>query len=366
MELTLKKGPQDLETRILKPDLCCACGGCLGLCPYFQVMQENVALIEPCGLSEGRCYEVCPRTVVDLEALNQSVFGQGRDDYSLGTHRAVLMSQAQDHEVRSRGQYGGTVTGILLHALASGLIDGAIMAGKSARYGLLPEPVLARTTEEVLAATGSKYTACPTLKILDRSLRECRRLAVVGRPCQVTALRKRMRIEPELQDQVVLTIGLFCMWALNYKKLARHLKGQLDLDRARKVDIPYNRFVVTMEPGEVRELPFEPIRQLRNPTCDLCFDFTSEFADLSVGSTEWKEDWNTLIVRTDRGEKMVASAKSAGRLVVEAMPPERIQLLRQASRGKKQRVLAAISDSSCKVSDYLVIAEAEKKAVMAP
>ena len=350
---------------MLKSGLCCSCGACIGLCPYFLVMQERVALTEPCGLAEGRCYDICPRTPTDLNALNRQVFGRDRDDFALGSHQAVLMSQARDEAVRSRGQYGGTVTALLLHGLASGLFDGAIMAGKSTRYSLLPEPVLARTAEEVLATTGSKYTACPTLKILDQSLRQVKKLAVVGRPCQVTALRKRMAVEPELADRIGMVIGLFCMWALNYRQLTGHLKTQLDLDRAKKVDIPYNKFVVVTEEGP-HELPFEPIREMRNPTCDLCFDFTSEFADLSVGSTEWKEDWNTLIVRTDRGKDLVKSAGDAGRLAAEALPPDRVELLRKAATGKKKRVLAELKKPGCATGDYLVLADSERSAFSSP
>ncbi|HUT54355.1 MAG TPA: Coenzyme F420 hydrogenase/dehydrogenase, beta subunit C-terminal domain [bacterium] len=360
MELKLKKGPQDLEARVLKQGLCCSCGACMGLCPYFLVMKEHVVLMEPCGLLEGRCYDVCPRTVVDMEALNMAVHGRGRDDFALGTSQGVFMSQSADAAVRERGQYGGTVTALLAHGLESGMLDGALMAGSSARYGLLPEPVLAKTVDEVIAAAGSKYTACPTLGILDRSLRECGRLAVVGRPCQVTALRKRIACDPEIGQRIALVVGLFCMWSLDYQKLAAHLADKLELGRAQKIDIPYNRFVVVTEDGP-QDLPFEPIRALRKETCDLCFDFTSEFADLSVGSTEWKPDWNTLIVRTGQGRRAVDAARDAGRLSVQPLPHDRIELLRQASRGKKKRALAAIADPGCKVSDYLVLAEAERK-----
>jgi coenzyme F420 hydrogenase subunit beta len=362
VELRLKKGPQDLEARVLKKGMCCGCGGCMGLCPYFLAMQEHVVLMEPCGLTEGRCYEVCPRTVVDLEGLNQAVFGAAREDYVLGTNRGVLMAQASAAGVRGQGQYGGTVAAILTHGLESGAFDGAIVAGKSARYGLLPEPVLARNKAEVLAATGSKYSACPSLMILDKSLRECRKLAVVGRPCQVIALRKRLVCEPELGERIALIVGLFCMWALNYKKLAAHLAETVNLKEARKVDIPYNRFVVECSDGP-RELPFEPIRGLRNPACDLCYDFTSELADLSVGSTEWKEDWNTLIPRTGAGEAAIKAAKDAGVLAVAPLPPDRISLLRKASLGKKKRVLAALGAGDCALADYLVISEQEREAV---
>jgi len=343
-QLKLKKSPQALEAEILGADLCCSCGGCLGLCPYFKIRHEKVALLEPCGLNEGRCYDICPRTETDFAELNRQVFGQERRDYVLGTLRAVLMSQSRDSSVKKAAQYGGTVSALLIQAFEDKAIAGAILARTSERYPLLPEPFLARNAGDVLLARGSKYTACPSLAILDESLRQCEKLAVVARPCQVLAIRKRQAIEPKLKDRIALVIGLFCMWALDYRDLVKHLKNHLDLHTARKFDIPYNRFVVYTKSGHC-ELDFEPIRRLRRHTCDICYDFTSELSDLSVGSTEWKDKWNTLIVRSDQGQAVLDAALSAGTLAVKNLPQDRVELLRTASLNKKKRVLAGLSHS---------------------
>jgi len=356
--LSLRKGAVELELEVLRKGLCTACGGCIGICPYLRVRKENVVLLEPCGKTEGRCYELCPRTRLDFEALNQEVLGKGRDDFLLGTHQALYMAQSSKPGIQKKAQYGGAVTGILTFALEKKLIDGAILVNYSDSYKLLPEPVLARTKEEIIMCAGSKYTAAPSLKILNESLAKCKKLAFVGRACQVEALRKRIKIEPEIGDKVALIIGLFCMWALDYKKLYAHLAKQMDIDQAKKFDIPYNRFVVYTGRGK-RELDFEPIKGLRRTTCDLCYDFTSEFADLSVGSTEWKDDWNTLVVRTGRGAKLVEKAEKARALKLKPLPEERVNLLRDAVLGKKKRVLKAIFEDQA-AHEYLVLSDQEK------
>jgi coenzyme F420 hydrogenase subunit beta len=152
------------------------------------------------------------------------------------------------------------------------------------------------------------------------------------------------------------------MWSLDYKKLAAHLADKLDLNAARKVDIPYNRFVVYTETDKL-EMDFEPVKGLRRQSCDVCFDFTSELADLSVGSTEWKDDWNTLIVRTEPGAKAADQAKTDGKLVVEPLPAERVELLKKASLGKKKRVLEALGNGA-PIADYLVMRENERDAII--
>jgi len=45
----------------------------------------------------------------------------------------------------------------------------------------------------VLACSGSKYTAAPTLSALNELLETGEKIAVVGRPCQVTSIRKMLK-----------------------------------------------------------------------------------------------------------------------------------------------------------------------------
>ena len=358
--LSLHKGALELELEVLKKGLCTSCGGCVGICPYLRVRKEKVVLLEPCGMKEGRCYELCPRTRLDMDALSREIFGKARDESSflLGPAKAVYMARSSRPAIRKKAQYGGVVTGLLVYALSKKIIDGAILVGYSSDYALLPEPMLARTRDEILACAGSKYTAAPSLEILNDALKSCRKLAYVGRGCQVEALRKRMKIEPEIGGKVALVIGLFCMWSLNYQKLYAHLSQKIEVQKATGFDIPYNRFVVYMG-AKPMELEFEPIKGFRRASCDICYEFTAELADLSVGSTEWKDDWNTLIVRSGRGEKLVARAIKEKALRARPFPEERVELLKAAVLGKKKRVLKALFEDKT-FPAYLVVSEAEK------
>src|SRR3989304_1476345 len=126
-------GPADLQPCVLGTGSCTACGACLGHCPYLKTLGERVAFIHPCPLPEGRCFAVCPRAALAPDRL----------DAPLGRPTAA------------------------------------------------PHPVVARDRAAVLAAAGTKYSACATLAPLAPLLREgTAPLAVVGRPCQVAALRK--------------------------------------------------------------------------------------------------------------------------------------------------------------------------------
>lgn len=362
------KGPRELREEVLDAGLCTACGMCLGMCPYLDEMGEHVAMISDCRGEHGRCYAVCPRTETDLDALRDSFFPSWRDsppDYDLGPHQAVWMSRARDERVRERSQYGGTVTALAVYGLETGAMDAALLTAWSQdpEDPHLPRPWLARTPEEVLAAAGSKYTACPTLRILDETLRrDATRLLVVARPCQVLALRKRMRIQdPDfLKEHIALTLGLFCMWSMSYREFRQWAETLLGREPIRRIDIPPGKMVAQTAAGTLVDMPHDEARARARETCGLCYDFTAELADLSVGSTEWKDDWNTLIVRSDAARAFVEDAAARGFLELKPFPPERTELLRRAAAQKKKRVLEALESDREHREPYLRVSQKEK------
>lgn len=338
MELVLKKGVMDLMGEVVGQGLCTVCGACVGICPYLKVYREKIVMIDICGVKEGQCYDICPRTRTDYEFLNHRVFGAERDDFLLGTHRAIVNGRAADSEVRAAGQYGGTVSALARFALECSLADAAILARKSVKFPLLPEAMIATRPEQVALAAGSKYTACPSISLLDKALKAYRAPLVVGRACQVVATRKKQAVNTEA-ERIPLVIGLFCMWALNYRELEQFLSKQIDVCEVQKFDIPEGEFVALLNGGKRKNFSFEEVKQKRLSTCDLCYDFTSELADISVGSTELDNDWNTVIIRTERGERFWKDALEAGRVEEKSFREDRRALLRGAAAGKKGRTL---------------------------
>jgi coenzyme F420 hydrogenase subunit beta len=360
------KGPKALREEVLDAGLCTVCGMCLGLCPYLEEMEENVAFISDCRIDQGRCYAVCPRTETDLDALRRLYVPDRQTDFVLGPHESVWMARAKKEEVRHRAQYGGTVTALALFGIDTGRIDAALLTDWSSEPETphLPRPRVARSREEVLSASGSKYSASPTLKVLDRLVKEdANRVFVVGRPCQVLALRKRMRIDDPTfpGERIALVVGLFCMWSLSYRDFEKMIEPLTGASRLERIDVPKGRFLVETD-RDALVLDHDAVRSHSRPTCQSCYDFTSELADLSVGSTEWKDDWNTLIVRTEAGRTFLEDAVETGWLEVEPFPDERLRLLKEASFNKKQRVLEQLEQEARKrgTEPYLRIPPEEK------
>ncbi len=88
------------------------------------------------------------------------------------------------------------------------------------------------------------------------------------------------------------------------------------------------------------ELPLSEVRTLIPNGCSVCPDMTAEWADISVGAFEGKKEWNTLIIRTERGEEIVNKAVEAGYLKLDEFTAEGLDHLTTGAGNKKKRALA--------------------------
>ncbi|MCX5995537.1 MAG: Coenzyme F420 hydrogenase/dehydrogenase, beta subunit C-terminal domain [Chloroflexi bacterium] len=360
------KGSSDLEQEVLSQGLCTSCGACVNICPYIKVVRDKVAVIEPCGLTEGKCYDFCPRTLTDIAALDKSVFGKTRTDFALGPYISIEMAQAKDSEVRCRAQYGGVVSALMKYALDTGEISNAVLT-RPFDVALMPNSVLVEESSQALGCAGSNYISSATLAKMNEVTKEGKDgIGLVGIPCQVLALRKMQASKHETGARgVKLVIGLFCTWALFYKGFSEFLRGKVDLSQVKRIDIPpppANIMVVETAAGDIR-LSLDEVRKFIKPTCGVCYDMTSEFADISVGMVEGVEDWNTLIVRTPRGKRFIDKAKKAGVINTRPLEKTRLEHLKEASFIKKKRAVDAIQKRTNDKKNllYLRLSAQEKK-----
>ncbi len=250
------KGSADLEQEVLSQGLCTSCGACVNICPYIEVVRDKVAVIEPCGLTEGKCYDFCPRTPTDIAALDKFVFGKMRSEYSLGPYISIEMAQAKDSEIRCRAQYGGVVSALMKYALDTGEISNAVLTSPF-YVALMPTSVVAQESNQLLECAGSSYISSATLAKMNEATKQGRNsIGLVGIPCQVLALRKMQAAKHETgAKEVKLVIGLFCTWALSYKGFYEFLKDKVDPSLIRRIDIPPppgNIMVLETAGGDVR------------------------------------------------------------------------------------------------------------------
>jgi coenzyme F420 hydrogenase subunit beta len=333
-------GSAELLEDVHKRELCIGCGACVDLCPYFKNYKGKTSQLFPCNLEQGRCFAYCPKAEVDLNELNHKIRRVDYDGSPLGPYREVLASRAGNQMAKGAFQAGGTVSSLMAFALKNGLIDAAALTDCN---GLTPISRRVTNWKTVADCAASKFMASPTLSALNMAVREgYKRIGVVGTPCQMTAVAQ-MRSNPLQKEEhsvpVALSVGLFCNWSVDTRRLMDLLAQRLEISDIRRMDIPpppANILALETVNGSV-EVSLSDIKPLIPHTCFICLDLTSEFADLSTGMFEGRPGWNTLIIRSDRGAEIVDQARREGFIETEPFPEDNLKHLSKAAAEKKER-----------------------------
>jgi len=338
-------GSAELLEDVHKRDLCIGCGACVDLCPYFKNYKGKTSQLFACTLEQGRCFAYCPKAEVDLNELARKMWGADYDGSPRGPYREVLASRAGKRIPPGVFQSGGTVTSLIAFGFKKGLIDAAALTD---REGLMPVSRLVTNGEQAAGCASSKFMASPTLAALNMGVREgYRRMGVVGTPCQMMAVAQMQGnpLQKEGYDvPVALKVGLFCNWSIDTRQLMALLSPRLDGSEIRRMDIPpppASIMILETDKGSVT-VSLSDIKPLIPHTCFVCLDMTAEFADLSTGMFEGREGWNTLIVRSEAGARVVAQARDEGFIEIEDFPAENLKHLSKAATDKKERSLRTL------------------------
>jgi coenzyme F420 hydrogenase subunit beta len=355
----MNKGLKGLEEKVISQDLCAACGACLSLCPYLRSWKGRVVKLDNCNLEEGRCFAYCPRSDVDLDEIYQKILGKSYEEIEMGPARKIMMARTRDRQITKKAQTGGVVSALFDFALKEGIIQSGILTPRDGN--LLPQGKIIKSRREILSCAGSSYVSGPTLEALNRGpWKGKERIGIVGLPCQVLALARMKASKLDKRtpiDRVDLVIGLFCTWALDYKPFMAFLNTRVNGLPIKKLNItpPPERILEVAAGNKLVRIPVDDIRSFIRPACRVCMDMTAELSDISVGTVEGKEGWNTVIVRTAMGEGLLKRAKKAGIIETRPLPKENLNHLIEASLLKKRRALDALKERGGIEKGYLTL-----------
>ncbi len=247
----------------------------------------------------------------------------------LGNYKQVLAARSTDKEILKGSQDGGIVTTLFAYALDEGIIDGAIVAGPS-EDPWRPEPMVAMSREDLLAARGTKYNLSPNMELIKEATRSygLDKVGIVGVPCQIQALRKGQLYPVGLRDvpdKIALAIGIFCMENFSYQAIEAIVEDHTNvkLESLKKMDIGKGKFWAYTERGAVSTIPLKETHKYEQPGCHVCLDYVANLADVSTGSVGTPDGWSTVFVRSRKGEDVWGRAIAAG--CFETKPIEEVK-----------------------------------------
>ncbi len=274
-------------------------------------------LCTDCGVSRTsepkRCGQACQFIKPDYPAMEAAVHGRARDparpdELHFGPFRRMV--RAALNEPRPGAQWTGITTRIAERLLETGAVDAVLTMAPDPDDPWRPLPVLVTKAEGMAQVRGMRMGYAPLLALLEPARAAGhRRIAVIGIPCQVYALRA---LEAELGFERLYVIGTPC----SDNTTTERFHDFLDLLSDAPETITYLEFradyhvELRFTDGSQRIVPFLQLPISKLPpdffplTCRTCVDYTNVLADITVGYMGGEgEQW--LLVRNDRGEELL-------------------------------------------------------------
>jgi coenzyme F420 hydrogenase subunit beta len=350
-----RKHWKHLYEEIVATEICCGCAACIVACPHkvldlqdFDPVQTDISSpFDNCVHGEegcSLCAMACLRLDPSLNVIETMVFGERRSpDRPEGMYRTKTLARATDPRILAKGQDGGAVTAILAWALDAGELDGAVVAAPSETVAWLDEPKLVRTSEELIATAGSRYTYCSTpLGLKKAGEARLKNVALVGVSCESTAVRQLTAEGIKRWTRPVkLVIGLMCCETFDYEAFMIGKVEQemgIPLDDITKVNVK-GKVIVTLQDGRNIDIPLKDARPFANEWCHHCPDFAAEHADLSCGGLGM-EGWTMILVRSEHGADVLSRAVAAGALELRDAEeePKALEVMDRLARKQRERI----------------------------
>ena len=254
-------------------------------------------LCTDCGVSrmgDGRaCGRACQFIQPDYAALERAAHGRTSDpargeEGFFGV--TTSMMRARLDPPAPGAQWTGITTALAAELLRQGKVDAVLTMAPAPDDRWKPLPVIVTEPEALAQCRGMRMGYAPLLALLEPARAAGhRRLAIIGIPCQVYALRA---LEAELGFERLYVIGTPCSDntttenfhsflrllddapdSINYLEFRADFHVELRFDDGRKARmIPFLQLPISQLPAD-----FFPM------TCKTCVDYTNRLADITVG-----------------------------------------------------------------------------------
>jgi len=261
------------------------------------------------------CGTACQFIAPDYPRLEAQVHGRARDpgrdpdELHFGPFRQMLRARLKAPSPGA--QWTGITTRLAEKLLEAGAVDAVLTMAPDPDDKWKPVPVMVTKAEGMAGCRGMRMGYAPLLALLEPAAAAGhRRIAVIGIPCQVYALRS---IERSLGFERIFVIGTPCSdntTTENFHVFLKLLDENPDSITYLEFRADYH-VELRFADGRVREIPFLalPISQLPGDffplTCRSCVDYTNVLADITVGYMAGRGDqW--LLVRNERGAELLA------------------------------------------------------------
>lgn len=324
-------------------DLCCNCGMCEGVCPTNAIqLNEEKGILTPSLYQDkcincSKCVRYCPRIILGNEDSPLQSKTQ-KSDKNVGIYEKMYTGYSTSQDVRFNSSSGGISTELSLYLIENGIVNGLILT-KIDITAKRPVPFIAKSREDILDASGSKYSIVALNKIMKEIKDFDGTLAIVGLPCHFQALKKLEKEDEKLREKIFLHIGLMCSGTIGFYG-TELLLDSVDGNKLKKLAFRGNGWPGGFYAEDVNSkkyfVPFKKyfslVRFFLPKFCLICDDSFNELADISLGDAwlpnlekQRNQGINLIISRNEKSEDILRKLTKNGIVKLEEIDLQTIQ-----------------------------------------
>ena len=350
--------------------MCTGCGVCEDICPkkcinIRRVTGEYKPIInEYLCINCGKCLKVCPGLGINFSKHQFKTDNHKYDKY-IGNYIGLHTGYSLDEDIRYHSASGGIVSQFLIYLLEKNLIDGAVVTGYGDDY-ITPKSYIARTAEEIINASSSKYCPVALNKVGNEIIASEGKYVIVGLPCHIQGFRKRAAIDRVFRERVIGYFSIYCSSGRTFNaqdflfKYYRVNKSEIKYFAFRdegclgNLTIKYNVKNTELKSSKKISIPFityygSLLRSFFKPhRCLTCIDHYGELADVCFGDIhihpydEDKIGISSWITRTQFWEELFQKAVKDGYIKMDSVDTETLNKSQAAMLFPKKRLAMAV------------------------
>jgi coenzyme F420 hydrogenase subunit beta len=350
--------------KILGSDLCTGCGLCASLAPEAVQMTLDAK-----GFARPRITSAVPKDSdekIEVLCPGRNIVQEpspAGDHILWGPVQACRTGHATDADLRQHASSGGAISALLNHLLASKTVDFAIQVGASPDSPLDNMTFKSTSADNVYDAAGSRYAPSSPLQNIHEHLANPGRFALVGKPCDIAAIRAMARTDARIDQKIPVMISFFCAGVPSRRGTQKILEA-MKVDEKEVVDFRYRGDgwpgFATARKADGSESRMNYMDSWGNILskhvqfrCKICPDGSGGLADV-VCADAWdtdargyplflERDGQSLILsRTAKGEQLVLDAMTAGAITASFLDVAKIEKMQPAQANRKRLVLARL------------------------
>jgi len=354
-----------IQLNILDQGLCIGCGLCAGIDTNVQMQEQSNSHYEPSFGPEpiSKQFEETILTCCPGTNVHHQQAAKNTHEVVWGSYESISVGHSKNEQLRHQASSGGALSALAICLLEQNLVDAVIHVGKSESDPLRNDVFVSETPEQVQSRAGSRYSPCSLLSKLGDILADDRTYALIGKPCDIDAMRQFLRFRPEYQSKVGYLLSFFCAGQPTFAATDRLLE-KLETEKKDLTDFRYRghgwpgKATAVRKDGSVSECTYDEswgqiLGRDLHLRCRICPDAVGMLADISCADAwdcdekgypvfEERPGKSLVIARNQTGQELLRLAVEKNYLSLENYLPEKLSRIQTYQQKRRTLVLSRL------------------------